>query len=423
MECKIEDGRLCDTSRQDKNREKRGRSARIGRWLTWSACIPLILALALPALAEQHQQHVERDGRGWMQESSGPLASEKALLVTHFVGSVRVVNGAQSGGYVLRLHSQEPLEKDADRQFANFHLGVGRRSGEILIQTVGPVDLAVNAELIIQLPLGTDTVHVDTLAGKITISGRVRRLELQTHGGDIELDDAEQLRAETMGGSVTVNHRLGDSLIRTGGGDIRVDASLGDLEIASLGGNIFLKAINKGRVKSGGGNIEVVHCTGALVVHTAGGNINLGEMGGPVTAETGGGSIRIGVAHGTVVASTAMGNIELWKLSQGAQAHTGVGRITAEFIGDRNSMRESELVTSMGDIVVYLGAAVPAKVHAVTGSSPTQRIVNDFPELKILKGTAEYGPRSIVATGVLNGGGPAIEVRTLVGQIEVRNAR
>jgi len=336
------------------------------------------------------------------------------------VGSVKVVTGAQSSNYVLRLHSREPLERDASKQFANFHLGVGRRNDEVLIQTVGPIDLAVNAELTIQLAQGVETIHVDTLAGKISIRGRVHRLELQTHGGDIELDDAEQLRAETMGGSVTVNHRLGDSFIRTGGGDIRVDASVGDLEIVSLGGNIWLKAISKGRVQSGGGNIEVVHCAGPLLVRTAGGNINLGEMGGAVTAETGGGSIRVGVAHGMVTASTAMGNIELWKLSQGTQAHTGMGRITAEFIGDRNSMRESELVTSMGDIVVYFGANVPADLHAVTGNSPTKHIVSEFPKVKISNANPQYGPSSIVAEGAIHGGGRMIKMRTLVGQIELR---
>ena len=423
MNCTLEDGRHSGADRQDENRKERGRSpARMtGRWLARTACVLLIFALVLPAVAEQHQQHVEREGRGWMLESSGPLTNEKALSVTHFVGSVRVVTGTQSSNYVLRLHSREPLERDASKQFANFHLGIGRRNDEVLIQTVGPIDLAVNAELTIQLALGAETIHVDTLAGKITIHGRVHRLELQTHGGDIELDDAEQLRAETMGGSVTVNHRLGDSFIRTGGG-IRVDASMGDLEIVSLGGNIWLKAINRGRVQSGGGNIEVVRCAGPLLVRTAGGNINLGEMGGAVTAETGGGSIRVGVAHGMVAASTALGNIELWKLSQGAQAHTGMGRITAEFIGDRNSMRESELVTSMGDIVVYFGANVPASLHAVTGSSPTRRIVSEFPKVKISNANTQYGPRSIVAEGAIHGGGRIIEIRTLVGQIELRKA-
>ncbi len=358
-----------------------------------------------------------------MQESTGPLGSEKQLQVTHFRG----FGAGSDRSPVRQLHPavtfQEPLEKDARKQFATFHLGVGRRNGEILIQTVGPVDFAVGAELLVQLPSGPETVHVDTLAGKITIQGKVNHLDLQTHGGDIELDDAEVLRAETMGGSVTVNHRIGDSFIRTGGGDIRVDASVGDLEIVSLGGNVWLKAIAKGRVQSGGGNIEVIRCAGTLVVHTAGGNINLGEMGGAVTAETGGGSIRIGVAHGPVIATTAMGDIEMWKLSQGAKAHTGMGRITAEFIGNRNSMRDSELVTSMGNIIVYLGGSVPGNLHAVTGECPAKHIVSDFPDLRIASGMAEYGPRSIVADGAIHGGGPAIDVRTLSGQIELRNVR
>jgi hypothetical protein len=323
----------------------------------------------------------------------------------------------------LHVRSQEPLENDARKQFANYHLGVGRKGGEILIQTVGPIDLSVRADLVLQLPEGTEAVHVDTLAGKITIQGKINHLELQTHGGDIELDSAELLRAVTMGGSVTVNHRIGDSFIRTGGGDIRVDASVGDLEISSLGGNIWLKAIAKGRVQSGGGNIEVVRCNGSLLVRTAGGNINLGEMGGAVTAETGGGTIRVGVAHGEVVANTALGNIELWKVEHGVDAHTGMGRITAEFVGDHNTVRQSKLVTAMGDVVVYFAGSAPGTIHAVTGASPTKHILSEFAGLKISNGGAEYGPRSIAADGAIHGGGPVIEVRTTLGQIELRNAK
>jgi hypothetical protein len=409
-----------------RNRElgKTGQLRPNGSWQSWAFCIPLLLVLTVPGLAEQRvEQRVESDGRGWVQENTAPLTNGKQLQVTHFVGSVHVVIGGPSASFTLRVHSQEPLEKDARKQFATFHLGVGRKTDEILIQNVGPVDLALRAELIVQLPSGAQNVHVDTLAGKIIVQGKVNHLDLRTHGGDIEIDDAELLRAETMGGSITVNHRLGDSFIRSGGGDIRIDASVGDLEIVSLGGNIWLKAIARAEVQSGGGNIEVVRCAGALLVRTAGGNINLGEMDGAVTAETGGGNIRVGVAHGPVLASTAMGDIELWKLAQGAKAHTGMGRITAEFIGTRKSMHDSELITSMGDIMVYFAGSLPCNVHAVTGSSPTRHIVSEFPDLKISNGMAEYGPRSIVADGTIHGGGPSIDVRTLIGQIELRNIR
>jgi hypothetical protein len=387
------------------------------------SCVLLMFAVVLPGLAAQNQQRVVRDDTGWVQESTGSLGNEKSLQVTHFVGSVRVVAGAQSGSYILRLRSEDPMERDARKQLAEFHLGVGRHNGEILFQTVGTVDLAVRSELVIQLPLGTEHVHVDTLAGKITIQGKVNHLDLQTHGGDIELDDAQLLRAVTMGGSVIVNRRVVDSFIQTGGGDVRVDASVGDLDITSLGGNVWLNAIARGQVQSGGGNIEVVHCKGSLQVRTAGGNITLGEMDGPVTADTGGGNIHIGVAHGEVEASTALGDIELWKLSKGADAHTGMGRITAEFVGDRNSMRNSELVTARGNIVVYFAGSVPGNLHAVAGSCPARRILSEFPELKMSNGIAEYGPRSVAAEGAIHGGGPTIEMRTMVGQIELRNAR
>jgi hypothetical protein len=131
----------------------------------------------------------------------------------------------------------------------------------------------------------------------------------------------------------------------------------------------------------------------------------------------------VGVAHGLVVANTAQGNIELWKIAKGAAAHTGMGRITAEFIGNRSSMQNSELMTSMGDIVVYFADSAVANLRAVAGSCPSRRFVSEFPELKITKGAANYGPHSMAAEGVIHGGGPAIEMRTMVGQIELHSIR
>jgi hypothetical protein len=375
-----------------------------------------LTALALPALAQRHTEH---DGRGWVEESTGPLSGEKALEVTRFVGSVQVLSGPGAAGWTLRLHSEDPNEQNARRQFSTFHLGVSRKGNATLIQPVGPIDLSLRTELIVRIP-GAEAVHVDAMGGKITVHGKVPRLELLTHAGDIELDDADQLRAVTVGGSVTVNRRLVDSYIRTDGGDIRVDASIGDLEIFSPAGNIWLKAIARGRVQSGGGNIEVVHCVGELLARTKGGNISLGEMDGAVTAESGGGSIRIGVARRTVLVSTAMGDIELWKLWQGASAHTGMGRITAEFVGNGSNMHDSELVTTMGDIVAYFSPSAPATVRAISGASPSKRILSDFADLKMVYGLPDFGPRSVGASGPIHGGGAHVELRTMAGQIELR---
>ena len=393
--------------------------------LPWAPTLALlVLWLALPALAQQ--QRFYRDGNSWVQEISGPLAQEKRLEISRFVGSVRVVAGAGdpgSGSYLVRLRSDASQEKDAHKQLAGYHLALSRRSGVVAIQNVGTINFALRPELIIQLPSPADVVHIDTLAGKISVQGPVNHLDVQTHGGDIEIDEAQLLSAATMGGSIIVNRRVSDAIIRSGGGDIRINSAVGDLDITSLGGNILLKTIARAQIQSGGGNIEVMRCMGSLQIRSAGGNINLGQVDGDVAAETGGGNIRIGVAHGLVAANTAQGNIELWKIAKGAAAHTGMGRITAEFIGNRNSMKNSELMTSMGDIVVYFADSAAANLRAVAGSCPSRRFISEFPELRITKGAASYGPHSMVAEGMIHGGGPTVEMRTMVGQIEVRGIR
>jgi hypothetical protein len=398
------------------------RSLHLRRWSVPAILLgALLLAHAVPAAAAggKRAPKVEREGSGWVQETYGPLGDVKQIEVMRFIGSVRVLPGRGKGSYQLRLHSAESDEAAARLQFSSFHFIAGTGGGQDILHPLGNVDIKLRAELLLELPAHTEVLHVETLAGKITVSGRVHRLELHTHGGDIELDEADELQATTAFGSVQVNHRVGNAFIRTDGGDIRVDAGVGDLQIVSMAGSIGLKAITRAHIESGGGNIEILRCLGELALRTAGGNISLGEMGGPVRIESGGGNIRVGVAHGTVAVNSTMGDIELWKLAQGAHVHTGMGRITAEFIAAHGALLPSDLVTAMGDIVIFLGPQTSGTLRAVTGISPTHRVVSDFPELRTTSGLAQFGPRSILLEGPIHGGGADIEARTMVGQIAV----
>ena len=401
------------------------RSLHLRRWSVPAILLgALLVAQAVPAVAAggKHAPKVEREGSGWVQETYGPLGDVKLVEVMRFIGSVRVLPSRGKGGYQLRLHSAESDEAAARLQFSSFHFIAGTGGGQDILHPLGNVDIKLRAELLLELPARTEVLHVETLAGKITISGRVHRLELHTHGGDIELDEADELQATTAFGSVQINHRVGNAFIRTDGGDIRVDVAVGDLQIVSMAGSIGLKAITRAHIESGGGNIEILRCLGELALRTAGGNISLGEMGGPVQLESGGGSIRVGVAHGMVSVNSTMGDIELWKLAQGAHVHTGMGRITAEFIAAHGALQPSDLVTAMGDIVIFLGPQTSGTLRAVTGISPTHRVVSDFPELRTTNGLAQFGPRSILLEGPIHGGGADIEARTMVGQIEVHVA-
>ena len=399
-------------------------SLHLRRSATATLLVALVVAFAMPAAAtSKSAPSVVREGNGWVQESQGARGNVKLVQVMRFIGSVRVLPSRGKGSYLLRLHSAESDEAAARRQFASFRFIAGNDGNQDILHPLGDVDIKLCAELVLELPARAEVLHVETMAGKMIVHGHVHRLELHTHGGDIEVDDADELQAITSGGSVQVNHRVGNAFIHTDGGDIRVEAAVGDLQIASMAGSIGLKAITRARIESGGGNIEIMRCLGELALRTAGGNISLGEMGGPVTIESGGGNIRVGVAHGTVAVNSTMGDIELWKLAQGVRAHTGMGRITAEFVAVHGALLPSELITAMGDIVIFFGGDTSGYLRAVTGVSPTHRVISDFPELHISNGLAQYGPRSILLEGPIHGGGPGIEARTMVGQIEVHPAR
>jgi len=118
------------------------------------------------------------------------------------------------------------------------------------------------------------------MGGKITIHGKVNHLDLQTHGADIELDDADQLRAETMAA------RLRSIIVWAIRSFVTVAATFASMlrwEIGDcLSGRKYLAQGDcQGPGTIGRGNIEVVRCAGSLMVRTAGGNINLGEMAEP----------------------------------------------------------------------------------------------------------------------------------------------
>ena len=121
-----------------------------------------------------------------------------------------------------------------------------------------------------------------------------------------------------------------------------------------------------------------------------------------------------------MIANTGGGSIELWKLMQGARAETGAGPITAEFLG---MSTDSTLQTSVGDIIVYIGAQAKMTVKATLHMANGHQIRSDFPELKISSNGGEYGPKNFYAQGSLNGGGPVLKIRTMSSNIEFRRAK
>ncbi|HWR34913.1 MAG TPA: hypothetical protein VN622_03450 [Clostridia bacterium] len=386
--------------------------------------ISLVLVAAVPAVAQQSR--VYRDGRSWVEESNGTLPQSRTLRVSSHLGNIRVQGGKQIIKWVVIKRAFATTEQQARRQFERMRVGAGRKvdGGFLRADFVGAHPTRFAADIYVEVPRDMESVYLDSKAGNLVVVGTTARVDVATQAGSISVDDvAGSVRAHTAGGDIQIGNVGGRVGVKSGGGNVAINSTKARSDVFTSGGNISIGSTAGASVRTEAGSIEVQHCAGDLLAKTAGGTLELGDVLGNAVLDNGGGNIRLGGARGRVMATTVGGNIQLFKLSQGAQAQTGAGTITVELIGSRGGFAESFLRTNAGDVLVYLNAAVPLTVHAASEMASGRGIRTDFPELKITTEGGEFGPKTMYADGILNGGGPVLKVRTTIGQIEFRRTK
>ena len=406
---------------------RRGRTRRAARYVY----TVVMLLCSIPLLAQAGSgagqgARFYRDGRSWVEETSGTMTPARTLRVASDCGSIHVQGGgAQAITYVIKKRSYVSSEAEARKQFERYRITATRNSDTAVIETrwITGRSERFSTEINVEVPRDMTLVHLDTRGGNLTVNGTTARVELDTQGGNVTVDDGGPARIDTQGGNVTANTVHGDTQINSGGGNVNVGESQGKGDINTGGGNIVVKSLAWGTVQTGGGSIEIGQSRGDLTAETGGGSIDVNEVQGKATLETGGGNIHLGSARGHVTASTGGGSIEMWKLYQGAQAQTGAGAITAEFLGGKGATSSSVLRTAAGDVIVYVGSGVPCTIHASAEMASGQGIRSEFADIKITTEGGTYGPRSVSAEGALNGGGTPIKIRTTIGQIDIRKAK
>ncbi len=233
---------------------------------------------------------------------------------------------------------------------------------------------------------------------------------LRTEGGHIQvLDVAGSLTAFTGGGHINAGSITGDASLHSGGGHIRT---------GTIGG--------RAELDTDGGNITVGHAGSFVNVRTGGGQIDFGEVHGSVHAQTGGGGIRIMYVAGPMEVESSGGSICLTRVAGAVQAATANGTITAWINPDASSPNEvtvqlagaSQLSSGNGDIVVFLPRNLAATIDAMVTNGGEHRIEAD-PALGIQ--TERMNSSGVVrATGVLNGGGLPLKLRTTAGKIRLQ---
>lgn len=387
--------------------------------------IVAVLFIALP-LASAQQGRIFGDGGNWTQEITGSFAAAKNLRVKVDIGTVRVQGGSQQGiNYVIRNHSYSGSEDKARHEFDSYKISAYMRGDTAWI--VGDWQEGrphrFSADFVINVPREMEEVKVETDGGGITTTAISGRVDAQSGGGTIRLDDiGGAINAETGGGGIEVGNVASDVRLSTGGGSIKVNSVKGKIEAESGGGSVtVLSGMQDAVLETGGGSIQVERCAGRVKASTGGGSIDLGDVGGSAEMETGGGSIHLNSAKGPVRAETGGGSIELNGVPS-ARAETSAGGIIAKFVGGSAEPGNSQLETAAGDITVYLAPDVNISIRASIEVANGHEIRSDFPDIRITSEGGEYGPKTVSAEGKVNGGGPVLKVSTTTGDIYFRRA-
>jgi hypothetical protein len=390
----------------------------------FAIALVLMALAAVPSVAQNSR--VYRDGNGWVEEITGSLPQARVLKVATDIGSIQVSGSGDSEiKYVIRKHSYSSSEDSARRSLQQFEVNASKHGDAAVIEGSWSEGHArrFNVDFNLTVPRGTQMVKLSSDGGNINVAGIGGKLEAETGGGEIRLDEIAEGSAETGGGGITVGRASGELTVKTGGGNIRVNSASGNLNAESGGGSIWIGNAGSTEIDTGGGAVHVDSCSGGAKVSTGGGAIELGDINGPVTMETGGGSIRLSSAKGLARVETGGGGLELWKLYNGVRAETGAGSITAELAGSPQS--SSSMETSAGDLTLYIDPDVKVSIDAEIEQAYGHKINSDFPELKVSTEGGEngWGPKTVTATGNLNGGGAVIKLETNIGNINIRRGK
>jgi TonB family protein len=388
--------------------------------------------------------HVSADRSGMVSTQDG-----LTLRLTTDLGSVRIVPLEPGVAPVVRYTVH--IETDAREPFAHNlleHYALVAKATSYGVEISGslPGQFAHSAssaqfwvQYVVAVPPGY-SLEVNTGAGDIAARDIGGTASLVTQGGNIRtgrigfhgLRDNSSghtvAKLETGGGHIQLQDASGDVNAFTGGGHISAGNIAGDATLRSGGGHIRVEHIGgRGQLETDGGNITVGQAASVVSVRTGGGQIDFGEVRGSVHAQTGGGGIRVMYVSGPMEVESSGGSICLTRVAGSVRAETSIGTITAWINPDSPSTGgtvrlsgASQLASGAGDVIVFLPRNLAATIDATVETGGEHRIEAD-PALQLrIQSPSSHDAGPVHATGVLNGGGALLKLRTTAGKIRLQ---
>jgi len=161
-------------------------------------------------------------------------------------------------------------------------------------------------------------------------------------------------------------------------------------------------------VHSGSGDVEINHVGRFLAASSGSGSVRAHGIHGPADLQTGSGDIELQAdGVGDIKAKTGSGSIRINGLNGALYAKTGSGDIEA----GGKLQGEGNLSSGSGSVRLHLTPDAHFNLEASTGSGD---IRIHFPGAPQQSDSSRHH-----LTAPINGGGPALEVRTGSGDIEV----
>jgi hypothetical protein len=160
---------------------------------------------------------------------------------------------------------------------------------------------------------------------------------------------------------------------------------------------------------TGAGNVTIADVAGDVEGKTGAGSIELGRIDGDVHIRSGSGNIDIAGVTGSLEVSSGAGNMTLGSVNGELDATTGAGNIDVYLTEQPRT--DSNVESGAGNVTVFLasGVGVDVDARASVGSASS-----DF-------GLAVEGKwMSKSFEGEVNGGGPALTLRSGVGNVSLK---
>lgn len=160
--------------------------------------------------------------------------------------------------------------------------------------------------------------------------------------------------------------------------------------------------------ENGAGNVEIEDLTGDINGITGAGNITIGDVKGTVDIVSGAGTIDIEEIDGIVRVRSGAGNIEIEEVTGEIEAHTGAGNIEVTLTEQPGG--DSDLSSGAGNVTVFMDDDISVDVDARASLGSAK---SDF-DLRV---SGKWMSKSF--EGRINGGGPALVLRSGVGSVEL----